>query len=140
MKKAWMLWVVTVLAGCTALAADLSGMWSSAVTFAAGSVSATHTFTLRLTGWRWQLTSSWDRTSRDGTNHALVLKTSLGPVKLTSGATFRLAPPVALARATTGEGLLGSADGFSFRTGYISLVLAVGNLTLKLTLHSGPAD
>lgn len=140
MKKAWALCTLVLLASSTALAVDLSGSWTSQVTFASGAVAANTTFTLHLAGSGWRFTSSWDPALLSVTDHALVLRTSLGPVSVTAGAAFRLTPRGALAHAATGEGLLWLADGFAFRSGYVSFELALGNLTLQLTFYRGSEE
>jgi len=141
MKKLWMFCVAAMLACSTASAVDLSGEWTSGVTLTSGSVSMVSTFTLHLAGPGWQFASSWDPALLDVSRHSLVLKSSLGPLGVTAGASFRLATRAALVPIGAGsDPFLWSADGFSFRGGFVSLELAWGNLTLRLTFISGPEE
>lgn len=128
-----------LLASSTALALDLSGEWTAQMTFASGGVSPSTTFTLHLAGSGWRLASSWDPAFLDVSSHSLVLKSSLGPLGVTAGASFHLSTRTALASMGAGsDPSVWTADGFSFRGGFVSLELALGNLTLRLTFISGP--
>jgi len=141
MKTALIVYGALLLASSTALAVDLSGEWTTQMTFTSGIISPSTTFTLHLAGSGWQLTSSWDPAFLDVSSHSLVLKSSLGPVGVTAGASFRLATRTALTRVGAQDDLaLWSADGFSFRSGFVSFEIALGNLTLRLTLVSGAGE
>jgi hypothetical protein len=139
--KAILLLCSVLLASSTALALDLSGEWTSQITFASGVVSPSTTLTLHLAGSGWQLTSAWDPALLDVSRHSLVLRSSLGPVGVTAGASFRLATRTGLARVGAPDALaLWTTDGFSFRGGFVSFELALGNVTLRLTLISGAEE
>ncbi len=99
----------------------------------------TNTFTLDLAGSGWHLTSSWDPASLDVSSHTLVLKSGLGPVNVTAGVSFHLSARTALTQVgSKDDPFLWSADGFTFRGGFVSFEVALGNLTLQLTFHLGP--
>ncbi|MBC7220649.1 hypothetical protein H5T55_04160 [Candidatus Bipolaricaulota bacterium] len=141
MNKVWILCAAALLAGSTALALDLSGQWTSGLTFTSGTASMTNTFTLHLAGSGWHLTSSWDPASLEVSSHTLVLKNGLGPVNVTAGVSFHLSARTALTQVGSRDNpFLWSADGFSFRSGFVSFELALGNLTLQLTFHRGPGE
>ncbi len=141
MKRTLAAWVVVLLVGSTAWALDLSGEWTTRMTFSSGVVAPSTTFTLHLAGAGWRLTSSWDPAFLDVTSHSLVLKSSLGPVGVTAGTSFRFATRTALTRVGAQDDLaLWSADGFSFRGGFVSFEVALGNLTLRLTLQNGVGE
>jgi len=141
MKRTLAVWAALFLVGSMAWAMDLSGEWTAQMTFTSGIVSPSTTFTLHLAGSGWQLTSSWDPAFLDVSSHSLVLQSSLGPVGVTAGASFRLATRTALTRVGAQDDLaLWSADGFSFRSRFVSFELALGNLTLRLTLVSGTGE
>ncbi len=141
MSKAWILGMAALLAGSTALALDLSGQWTSGLTFTSGTASMTHTFTLHLAGSGWRLTSSWDPASLEVSSHTVVLRSGLGPVNVTAGVSFQLsAPGGAPALARERDLALWTADGFTFRSGFVSFEIALGKLTLQLTLHRGPGE
>lgn len=132
---------VVLAAGSTAWGMDLSGTWMTQIAFASGAASPTTAFTLDLAGSGWQLTSSWDPAFLETSSHTLVLKSNLGPMNITAGASFCLSTRTALARVGTPDDLaLWSAGAFTFRSGFVSFELALGNLTLRLTLHRGPAE
>lgn len=141
MKKVWILGTVALLVSWTGLAVDLSGEWTSGLTFTSSGVSMSNAFTLHLGGPGWRLTSSWDPSLLEVSDHSLVLKSSIGPVGVTAGASFRLATRSAMSEVGT-QGALSvwSADGFSFQSGFVSFELALGNLTLRLTLHGTPGE
>lgn len=141
MRKLWAFCTAVVMACSAAVAVDVSGEWKSGVTLAAGAVSVASRFTLDLAGPGWRLTSSWDPAFSDMTRHSLVLRSSLGPLDVTAGATFHLSSRTALARTSrASDPLLWSADGFSFGGGFVSFELALGSLTLRLTLASDAAE
>lgn len=130
---------LVLVAGSAALAVDLSGEWTAQLAFTSGAVSPSATFTLRLSGPGWKLTTSWDPARFDATRHTFVLKTGFGPLGVTAGGAFSLSTRAALARGGPHEGLW-SVDGFSFRGGFVSFDLVLGSLTLRLTFHGGPEE
>lgn len=141
MSKAWILCAGALLVGSTALALDLSGQWTSGLTFTSGTASVTPTFTLHLAGSGWHLTSAWDPASLEVSSHTVVLRSGLGPVNVTAGVSFQLsAPRGAPALARERDLALWTADGFTIRSGFVSFEIALGSLTLQLTLHRGPGE
>lgn len=141
MNRVWLLGAAALVASSTALALDLSGQWTSGLTFTSGTASVTNTFTLHLAGPGWRLTSAFDPSSLGVSDHTLVVRSGLGPVNVTAGVSFQLSSPGgAPALARQGDRALWTADGFTFQSGFVSFELALGNLTLQLTLHRGPGE
>lgn len=138
MKRALAVWAALLLAGSTAWAVDLSGEWTTQMTFASGMVSPSTAFTLNLAGSGWRLTSTWDLALPQLSSHALVLKGSLGPVGFTAGASVRLTSSAQLTPLGGRRDLAGwSVEGFEFTGGFVALELTLGSLTLRLTLQNG---
>lgn len=141
MKKALAGGMALLLVGWAALAVDLSGTWTTQMAFTSGVASPSTIFTLRLVGSGWALTTAWDPALPELSSHTLVLSGSLGPLGIVAGASFHLsAPGGSPALRRHGDLALWSADGFTFRSGFVSFDLALGNLTLQLTLHRGPGE
>lgn len=140
MKTALAGCVALLLASSTAFAVDLSGAWTTRMTFASGAITPATTFTLHLAGAGWQLTTTWDPSLPQQSSHALLLQGSLGPLGFTAGASVRLNSSQKFA-PLAGRDLAGwSVDGFEFRRGFVSFKLALGNLSLRLTLHTGLSE
>lgn len=141
MNRVWILCTAALVASSTALALDLSGQWTSGLTFTSGTASMTHIFTLHLAGPGWRLTSSFDPSSFGASDHTLVVRSGLGPVNVTAGVSFQLSSPGgAPTLARPGDRALWTADGFTFQSGFVSFDLVLGSLTLRLTLHGAPAE
>lgn len=141
MKKVCTLVAVALVAIWTGLAVELSGAWASGVTFTSSGVSMSSAFTIHLGSPGWRLTSSWDPAFLELSDHALILQGSIGPLDVTAGVSFRLATRLAMSEAGP-QGALSawSTDGFLFQSGFVSFEFALGNLTLRLTLHGAPSD
>lgn len=139
MKKAWIVGVAVLLAGWASSGADLSGQWTSGIAFTSGGVSLTQSFTLRLAGPGWGLTSSWDPTLPTFSHHSFVLQGSFGNMDWTAGLSFRVAAGAEPLTQQAQARLL-PWKGLSWTGGFVSFEIVLGSLTLRLTLLSEPGD
>jgi len=141
MKRMLVLCAALLVTGLWGLAFDLSGEWATRVTFASGAAVPESTFTLNLTGGGWEVSNTWNLAAPALSVHTFAFQGSLGSLGVSVGASFRLSTPGGAPAVQQRQDLgLWSADGFTFRSGFVSFDLALGNLTLRLTLHSGSGE
>ncbi len=138
MKKLGILGAVVVTLGIVGVGQEISGSWTSGLTLGGHGVSLAWGLTLRLAGPGWGITTTFDPALRAPSVGALTLGAQFGAWTLEAGAVVLLPPPSART--------FGSSTGpwatprMVFRSGFVSLELAVGNLTLRLTLHAGSGE
>ncbi len=139
MRKAWILGAVLLVAAWTSVGMELSGQWTSGIAFNSGGVSLAQSLTLRLAGPGWGLTSSWNPSLPTLSHHTLALQGSLGVLDWTAGLSLRAAAPAGALpqQARTGTW---TWEGLSFAGGFVSLRIVLGNLSLRITLGSEPAE
>lgn len=136
MKKLGVLGALVVALGAVGLGQGVSGSWTSGLTFGGQGVSLASSLTLRLAGPGWGLTTTLDPTLRGPSAYSLTLQGRFGAWAVEAGASVVLPPPAA---RFAGLGLW-TTSGLSFQSGFVSFELALGNVTLRFTLHAGPGE
>ncbi|MCX7750231.1 MAG: hypothetical protein N2320_01485 [Candidatus Bipolaricaulota bacterium] len=137
MKKLGTLGALVALLGAAGLGQGMSGWWTSSLTFSSQGVSLSSAFTLHLTGPGWQLASTFDPTLRGPSVHSLTLEARFGAWTVEAGASVLLPPAARFARA--GSSLWATSSPV-LQSGFVSVELALGNLTLRLSFQAGPGE
>ncbi|GEM_PF-5951253 len=127
------LFLLVVGLSCPAL--DLTGSWSSALTFAAGSVSPSSSLTLRLATASWVLSTTLNLTDRLTGWHTLAVKGSLGGVGIEAGATFTALGDGAWVRGPSGSW---TARELKLEGAFLALEFTLGNFSFRLSVGSEP--
>jgi|GEM_PF-2506127 hypothetical protein len=114
---------------------EVAGSWSSQLSLSGGEWTFSQTLTLRvsLAGWEW--VSRWDPLSPGTSFHTLSFHGQLGNLRYQAGASFSLFPS-GLERGPSPLVLEGT--GLEWQSGFLDLELALGGLTLRVSLVVEP--